>query len=589
MDTNPVPLKPVVPEHNTAADLLLYYLEAMGVEYVFGIPGGAIEPLFDALARSERRDSVQAVVSRHEAGSAFMADGYASASGKIGVCCATTGPGATNLVTGVASAYANHVPMLVITAQTNLSDFGRAAFQESSCTGINTVALLEQCTRYSTLVSHIDQFERKLVTALMEAMGSPKGPVHLSIPLDVFKAPVEHFQPKYDIKSLLERPRLIDQESVLLCSHVLSSSKKTVFVLGEGALTCVEEALKLADTLNADILTLPNAKGLISPFHPRFRGVVGFGGHNSARHILADEALESVVCIGAHLGEWTSNGWDAKLILNERLIHIDDQVSNFACTPMANLQVQGELETVLSQLMILLRKKVVDLPKAVPDQMKRQFELDNEPAFEADTTPIKPQRLMHELVKVFPPATRYIADTGNSLAWAIHYLHPFDRRFRGPRSYGCVLFRGCLEFASMGWAIGHVVGDALADPKRPHVCITGDGSWLMSGQEITVAVEMQLPIIFIVLNDAALGMVKHGQRLAKAEQIGVEITTVDFAAMAQAMGANGITIHSPEEFSNLNAKELLAAKGPTLIDVHIDREEIPPIQMRINTLKGKQA
>ena len=134
-------------------DLLLSYLEQLGVEYVFGIPGGAIEPFYNALARSERRGGPRSICARHEAGAAFMADGYWRNSGKLGVCCATTGPGATNLITGVASAYENNVPMLVITAQTALSGFGTSAFQKSSCTGINTVELFNHCCRYSTLVS----------------------------------------------------------------------------------------------------------------------------------------------------------------------------------------------------------------------------------------------------------------------------------------------------------------------------------------------------------------------------------------------------------------------------------------------------
>ena len=172
------------------ADLLVAYLDQLGVEYVFGVPGGAIEPLYDALARSERRGGVRAVVARHETGAAFMADGYARNSGKLGVCCSTTGPGATNMITGVASAYENNVPMLVITAQTAISTFGKGAIQDSSCTGVNTVGLYQHCTRYNTLISHIDQFEHKLAAAIMSAMGSPAGPAHISIPRDVMAMPI---------------------------------------------------------------------------------------------------------------------------------------------------------------------------------------------------------------------------------------------------------------------------------------------------------------------------------------------------------------------------------------------------------------
>ena len=169
-------------------DLLVSYLEQIGVEFVFGIPGGPIEPLYNALARSEKRGGIRSVVARHETGAAFMADGYARNSGKLGVCCATAGPGATNIITGVASAYDNHSPLLVITAQTSIENFGRNAAQESGDTGINTVAMFEPCTHYNTLVSHVNQFEHKLASAIMTAFRSPIGPSHLSIPLDVLRA-----------------------------------------------------------------------------------------------------------------------------------------------------------------------------------------------------------------------------------------------------------------------------------------------------------------------------------------------------------------------------------------------------------------
>ena len=142
-------------------DLLVSYLDYIGVDYVFGIPGGAIEPLYNALSRSAEKGGPRAIVARHETGAAFMADGYARNSGNLGVCCATAGPGATNLITGVASAYDNHSPLLVITAQTALENFGRNAAQESGDTGINTVAMFEPCTHYNTLVSHVNQFEQK--------------------------------------------------------------------------------------------------------------------------------------------------------------------------------------------------------------------------------------------------------------------------------------------------------------------------------------------------------------------------------------------------------------------------------------------
>lgn len=569
----------------TIADLLVYYLEALGIEYVFGIPGGAIEPLYNALARSERRNGVRAIVARHETGAAFMADGYTFSSGRLAVCCATTGPGATNLVTGVASAFANKIPMLVITAQTSIANFGRGAFQDSSCTGINTLGIFEHCTQYNTLVSHVDQFEHKLITALMTSVGASPGPVHLSIPLDVLRSTSKVVKPSFDVVKLMSRRQLVDLEAVGHCCRVLQKSRKTVFVIGEGASDAIEIILSVAARLGTNILTTPHGKGLISPYHPNYFGVVGFAGHRSARDILADPELEVVICVGTKMGEWASNGWDVDLLLNSRIIHIDEHECNLTFTPMAQLHVRGRILTVFEYL----DNHFKDRPPLAMNgdcrmEMKRKFALDDESAFLDDSTPIKPQRLMRELPLLFPPGTRYFADTGSSFAWAIHYLHPFDHRILGPRPTTGALFRSCLEFSSMGWAIGCAVGAALAARNQPVVCITGDGSMLMSGQEITVAVQEKLPVIFVVLNDSALGMVKHGQRLANAEQVGVEIPVTDFAACARAMGANGIQIRSPQDLLELDADALCRGPGPSLLDVYIDQQAVPPIGFRIQTL-----
>lgn len=570
----------------TVADLLIQYLEMLGVEYVFGIPGGAIEPLYNALARSARRGSVRPVVARHESGAAFMADGYSTRSGRLGVCCATTGPGVTNLVTGVASAYANQIPMLVITAQTALPTFGRGAFQESSCTGINTLGILAHCTRYNTLVSHVEQFEQKLVSALMTAYSSPPGPVHLSIPVDVMRAGIKPGTARFDLANLMKRPQLADQEAIKSCCRLLERSDKTVFVIGEGATEAIGDVLTLASRLRAKLVTTPHGKGLVSPYHPHYYGVVGFAGHTSARELLADPALDTVVCIGTRMGEWASNGWDTELLLNSRMIHIDEQDSNFIYTPMARLHVRGRILTVIEQLDAHFRARPAEVfDHASERRMQRLLVHDDEVGFHDDATPIKPQRLMRELPRIFPANTRYFADVGASFAWAIHYLHPYDRRIMGHRSNNGVLFRACLEFSSMGWAIGCAVGSALARPGEPVVCITGDGSMLMSGQEITVAVEMKLPVIFVVLNDAGLGMVRHGQRMAGAEQVAVDMPATDFAAMARAMGAQGYAIYSPADLQALADEPIRQYPGPTLLDVHVDMEAVPPISMRIRTLQ----
>lgn len=594
------------PAHLNAADVLVAYLGKLGVEHVFGIPGGAIEPLFSALARSARQGGLRAVVARHEAGAAFMADGYAQETAGLGVCCATTGPGATNLLTGVASAYQNNIPLLVITAQTALSTFGRGAFQESSCTGINTLAMFEHCTRYNSLVSHPDQFEAKLVTAIMTALHS-RTTAHLSIPLDVLHAPVVMRRGSVDLAKLLSPPNLFDESSVNALSRYVANASRPVLLVGGNCADAVDLILQYAQFLNAPVITTPHGKGLVSAFHPQHRGVFGFAGHHSAYALLTDPATDLIIAVGAQFGEWDSGGWDEKAILNNRLIQIDATDMHFARAPMACLQIQGRIRRVFEYLLqhghahpAWIAKSAADMPEPAAVASKTggaeageqglfsycppQLLLDDEKKCFDDSIPLKPQRLMRELSQRFPGNTRFLADTGNSFAWAIHYLHPFDRRLSGRRVPPAGSFRTAMEFASMGWAIGASIGTALAAPEHPVVCIVGDGSFLMSGQEITVAVQERLTVIFVILNDSALGMVKHGQRLTGAEPVGFELPVVDFSAMARAMGAKACTIHTPEDLQRLDIDSLCRHPGPTLLDVHIDKEEVPPIQARMKLL-----
>lgn len=583
-----------VASNRQAADIIVSYLEQLEVDFVFGIPGGAIEPLFNALARSERRGSVRPIVARHETGAAFMADGYARHTGKLAVCCATTGPGTTNLITGVASAYENNIPMLVITAQTPLSTLGRGAFQESSCTGVNTVGMFQYCTRYNTFVSHIEQLEHKLCAAILSAFNSPMGPSHISIPLDVMRAPLPQEQPPFRLDELVNRPAIIDEVTCHRFCDEASLAKNAVFVIGDGCSDAIGAIVEAALRLDAKIVTTPHGKGLISPYHPLFRGVIGFAGHRSAYETVNAADVDLVVAIGTSLGEWASNGWDEKLLNRDRLVHVESTESNLTRSPMARLHVRGQIRRIFERLNSELEARGTTLNTALDcnpltgdansASYRRHFILNEEHACTDESVPIKPQRLMTDLVRLFPPNTRWLADTGASFAWAIHYLHPFDRRMMGQREGNTFVFRASLEFSSMGWAIGACVGTALAANGAPVVCITGDGSMLMSGQEITVALQEQLPVIFVVLNDAALGMVKHGQRLGGAEQVGHEIPPVDFRAFAQAMGVDAYTIQSPADLAALDIKQICARSGPTLLDVHIDPESIPPIATRMRVL-----
>jgi acetolactate synthase-1/2/3 large subunit len=590
-----------------AATLIVSYLEALGVEYVFGVPGGAIEPLYNALAVSMRRGGPRPVLARHEAGAAFMADGYARETGRLGVCCATSGPGATNLLTGVACAFDNSVPMLAITGQPALPLFGRGALQESACTGVNTVGMFRHCTRYNTLVSHADQLENKLIRALMQASQPPHGPAHLSIPVDILRSPVQQQHSPDVLKALLSKPSLVDEDAIKALAATIQRSRRIVLIIGGGCGEGIGAIVRFAELTGSPFVTTPDAKGLINPHHRLYRGVFGFAGHVSAQSALRDN-VDLTLAIGTSLGEWTSGAWSDS-VLNHRLIHVDENHEHLMRSPMAQQHVRGRILTVFERLLEWLPPPTPpELPPALALHADHPrvdgVDISEAAKREAPDSPIKPQRLMAELSRRFPPTTRFVADAGNSTAWAIHHLELRNRRSttlsvaRTPDADALMSpsppierrhdhagwLRVLMDFAPMGWAIGAAVGIARAKSDCPVVCITGDGSYLMNGQEITVAAQEKLTVIFVILNDAALGMVKHGQRLAGAERIAFELPRIDYRLMAQAMGIAGHVIESPEDFQALDMDLILNRQGPTLLDVRIDGEEIPPMNLRMQTL-----
>jgi acetolactate synthase-1/2/3 large subunit len=575
------------------ADLLIAYLEQLGIECIFGIPGGAIEPLFDAMARSARRGGLRLILARHETGAAFMADGYSRETRKIGVCCSTSGPGATNLLTGVASAYDNNIPLLVITGQPALPTFGRHPLQESGCTGVNILTMFQACTRYNSLVSHPAQLEPKLISALQMANRTPRGPVHLSFPFDVMNAPSGKCAPSYNLISLLVPPTIVDESAVQKLAELMLHSQRIVLLIGGACGESVGPILHFVAITGARFVTTPDGKGLISPYHPQYCGVFGFAGHDLAHTTLRDPQVDLIVAVGTGLGEWDSDGWSDSL-LNERMVHIEESEDHLSRTPMARLHIRGRILSVFMRLVELLcdYHPLGGIAPPVPSHERPEEKIKSE----SDCEPILPQRLMLELGQLFPPTTRFLADAGNSVAWAIHSLFPADRRLRerrlgtsrignvGRRKNDAGWLRLTNNFAPMGWAIGAAIGTAVGDPKLPVVCITGDGSMLMSGQEITVAVVERLSVIFVILNDHALGMVKHAQRLRHAEQIGCELPIVDFAALARALGASAHIIRNGHDLQQLDVVALCAHRGPTLLDIRIDPEEVPPIRSRMRVL-----
>lgn len=562
----------------TLADLTVDYLERLGVEYVFGVPGGHIAALYEALDRSERRGGPRAILARHETGAAYMADGYARETGRLGVCCATTGPGVTNLITGVASAYCDHTPMLVITAQTLLPHFGAGAFQESSPDGIDAAGMLARCTRYNSIVTHPGQFEHKLAAALHHALRGPRGPVHLSVPVDVYRAPAAAGLAHPHLPALLaaaeggfDAPALERLWQDLAAT--LREGRRVVVLAGHACDGAGPALLRFAEATGAAVLATHRGKRWVDPYHPLALGVFGYAGHESARRALAEPEPGLILAAGTALGQWTTSNWDAAL-LNERLVHIHPDPGYFDRSPMARLHLRGTVEAVFEALAARALALPDFVPPAPPPRgshsgVPAQVEVRAPEDYRSAAAPLHPQRLVMELMRGLPPETRFLVDTSCWLPWTLHYF--FSSR---PENY-----RLSSELAAMGWAIGAAVGTALAAPGAPVVALTGDGCYLMFGQEVAVAVAERLPVLFIVLNDSGYGMVKHRHRQITDQPLEFALSPVDFSLMAQAVGAHGVVVRAPEDWAKLDLPALFRRDGPTVLDVRVDPEAAPPTGM----------
>lgn len=567
-------------------DLLIRYLEKEGVKYVFGIPGGALEPLYNAMARSEARGGLKPVLAKHEQGAAYMADGYARVSGHLGVCCATTGPGATNLFAGVASAYADSVPVLALTAQIPVCNFGKGAVQDSTFEGVDVVEIFRKITRYSAMVISPKMAENMFRKAIRAALSDRRGPVHLSLPSDVISSRVSSRFPsasKGNTQSYLPA-RYFDGEGVEVAASLLSGARRPAILAGAGSVSsdAAKEIVELADLLVVPTATTPKAKGVFPEDHDLALGCFGFAGSPRAQAYLLGEEIDVLLAIGTSFNEMATNAWTSSLGRDRIIIQIDIDPLQFGKNYPCTLPLQGDAKVVLRHLLNIIKQynlamteKRIAKEYGFADFCRNRPLIRDPEKMESDAIPLKPQRLMADIRRAVPDETIFFVDIGNNMAWAIHYL-----QITRPGTF----FAG-FGFASMGHGVAASIGGKMAAPDRPVVAIVGDGGFQMNGMEVATAVNHNVPVIWIILNDSGLGMVRHGQRMSrKAIEVCNTYQRVNFVKIAEGLGARGVRITRPGELNRKLMDELINSGRPTVIDVHIDAEEPPPIGSRIKSL-----
>ncbi len=570
-----------LPLHDhSCADRLISYLERLDISCIFGVPGMNNDALVSAAAVSEKRGGLKWILSRSESGAAYMADGFYRESGRLAVCCSTSGPGFTNMMTPVANAFVDSIPVLVITTQPPSSVMGRGAMQEMSNVGVDALMMFSSCTRYNTVVSHIDQLEPKLLAALSHATGPTPGPVHLAFPSDIFQQHVEMDVKQASLFAFQGQTITPNDKCLKLLEILLRGSKSGVVVIGEGCEGALLPLLKYAEYRQWPVVTTPMGRGLISSDHPLFRGVFGMAGHESARQELLEAQAETVLVVGVNLDETATCGWDGSTILTDRMIHVNANPERLARSHMAKLNVLGSPESVFDYICKQWQKSLANKPVSHKPVEHLRSSYNVRLLHEADCHrndfPINPRRLISYLSRLSPPEVRCYADAGNSFFWATHYWKPIFEHAKQINH-----LRMSMSFASMGWAAGAAIGSAFANREVPILCLMGDGSYLMNSQEISVACQHHLNVVFVILNDSQLGTVRHGQKLVGNENHANKLPDVNYAMIAAAMKIESYRINTIAELEALDFPALFNQTGPVLLDILIDPEIAPPMGIRV--------
>lgn len=542
------------PELETAAGQIVSLLVELGLDTFFGVPGGPAIPLFHAILTHPFATLVE---SRHETGACFSAMGYHRASGRTPVVVATAGPGATNLLTGVAAASTEGVPMLVLCGDVPWASTGRVLLQDIGEQGIAIERALGSVTRAQVRVSRPESAAAQVLSALHAAVRGPRpGPALAVVPL-------EHAAHRTASTRLITElpvpppPPAAGETAVGVVERRLRQAKRPLLIVGAGCRPFADEVRALVDELQIPFVTTPRAKGLVSERHPASLRTSGMSASQWARRYMK-AGPDVTLALGTDLDDVSTAGtppigpagWLAHVDLRPEVIG-----RNF---PTA-LGIVGDARSLVRAL----TQRFDGSPRSHDGHaLCRQARLGSPfdtPEFARDEADIiAPHRVIADLQAAAPDKTVFVTDIGEHMLFALHYL-----TIEAPEDFVIHLGLG-----SMGSGIGSAVGLALASPERPVCCVAGDGGMQMLGSEILVAVEHGLPIVFAVFNDGRYNMVYHGYRLTFGREAEWSTPPMDFVQWARSMGARARRIERPGEIDRDIFRE--AEHGPVVLDIRQD-------------------
>ena len=532
----------------SGSEIVIECLKEQGVDIVFGYPGGAILNVYDALYKHQ--EEITHVLTSHEQGAAHAADGYARATGKVGVCMATSGPGATNLVTGIATAYMDSVPMVAITANVGVNMLGKDSFQEIDIAGV-----VMPITKHSFIVKNVEDLAPTIRRAFRIAKSGRPGPVLVDITKDVTAAETEY---TYEEPAVIERKTdTIREEDINKVIEMIKVSRRPYIMAGGGVIIsgASEELKEFAEKVDAPVCDTLMGKGAYDGTSERYTGMIGM--HGTKVSNLGVSRSDLVIVVGARFSDRVI-GNASKFAPNVKIIHIDIDAAEIDKNIPANASIVGDAKEVLT----ILNSKL-------PTQSNRSWmaeikDLTEKNPVTYDMDHLNGPATIKKIYEITEGNAIITTDVGQHQMWAAQ-----NYTYKEPRTF---LSSGGL--GTMGYGVGAAIGAKYGRPDKTVVNIAGDGCFRMNMNEIATAARYKVPIIQVVLNNHVLGMVRQWQNLFYGQRYSNTVLddSVDFVAVSKALGANASKITSIEEFET-EFKKALTADGPTVLDVMIDSDD----------------
>lgn len=534
----------------TGAEILVKSLLDEGVDTIFGYPGGSVLNIYDYLYKY--KDKIKHYLSCHEQSAAHAADGYARSTGRVGVCIATSGPGATNLVTGIATAYMDSVPLVAITGNVPKDLLGKDSFQEVDITGITM-----PITKHNFIVKDINNLQETIRKAFFIAREGRPGPVLIDIPKDITVNKTEY----KDLKPLEVKPKTkhITESALNEVAKYINESSKPLIYAGGGVINSdsTEELINFAEKLNAPVATTLMCRGAIPSEHRLNTGMIGMHGSN-ASNILATKC-DLIIALGARFSDRVIS--DREFINNAKVIQIDVDPAEVNKNVKVDSFIIGDIKVALQNLIPLLNEKKNKEWLNTVEELKLLAVTKNN---SDDGEELTPRFLFEKLSDMDKGDFIITTEVGQHQMWTAQYFN-----FKTPRT---LISSGGL--GTMGFGLGASIGVKVANPDKTVFNIAGDGSFGMNCNEFATAVKYNIPIKVIVMNNNALGMVRQWQSLfyeARYSQTTLDRAT-DFVKLAEAFGGVGFRVEKREELDDV-LKEALAVNKPVIIDYRIDSDK----------------